>query len=356
VRLDSANRSFVALMSLALLLGMYVLCGAVGSVLVPLILARISHEGFVGLLGGGGSMLPVPLFILLVAAGLAFGSRSIARQITASQRLARRVRGLELELPDELALTASEVGLGGRIVLIDASERFSFAYGVLTPRVAISRGLVVGVSDEELRAVLEHERYHVCNLDPLKIVFVQALSAAFFFLPALDSLRVRYLAGRELAADRRAVTACGRRPLVGALLKVVRGPDWSELDGVAALGGPELLDVRVAQLETGIQPRLATLSITRATASLVGVALFVAIFLAAVFSFGGPTALYRATGTGHTTADLLLSGLTCSAPFAGAGLVAYWAIARRASRPLTTSPVRAKHDQMSPARALPPAT
>ena len=223
------------------------------------------------------------------------------------------------------------------MVLLDAPERFSFAYGVLTPRVAVSRGLLEGVSDDELRAVLEHERYHVCNLDPLKVVLVQALSAAFFFLPALDSLRARYLAGRELAADRRAVRACGRRPLVGALLKVVRGPDWSELEGVAAIGGPELLDVRVAQLETGIQPKLATLSITRATVSLVGAALFAAMFLASVFSFGGPAAVYRATGTGLTTADLL-SGLTCAAPFAGAGLVAYWLIARRASRPLTASP------------------
>lgn len=334
MRLDSANRSFLALMSLALLLGMYVLCGAVGSVLVPLILARISHEGMAGLLDSGGSLLPVLLFIALVAAGLAFGARSVARQIVASQRLGRRVRGLALELPDELALTAAAVGLGGRVVLLDAPERFSFAYGVLTPRVALSRGLLEGVSDDELRAVLEHERYHVCNLDPLKVVFVQALSAAFFFLPVLDSLRTRYLAGRELAADRRAVRACGRRPLAGALLKVVRGPDWSEMEGVAAIGGPELLDVRVAQLETGIQPKLATLSITRATASLVGAALFASTFLASVFSFGGPAAVYRATGTGLTTGDLL-SGLTCAAPFAGVGLVAYWLIARRASRLLT---------------------
>ncbi len=335
MRLDSANRSFLALMSLALLLGMYVLCGAVGSVLAPLLLARISHEGVAGLLGGGGSLLPVLLFVALVAAGLAFGARSMARQIAASRRLGRRVRGLALELPDELALTASAVGLGGRVVLLDAPERFSFAYGVLTPRVALSRGLLEGVSDDELRAVLEHERYHVCNLDPLKAILVQALSAAFFFLPALDSLRARYLAGRELAADRRAVTACGRRPLAGALLKVVRGPDWSELEGVAAIGGPELLDVRVAQLETGIQPKLAALSITRATVSLVGAASFAAVFLTSVFSFGGPAAVDRATGTGLSTVDLL-SGLVCAAPFAGAGLVAYWLIARRASRPLST--------------------
>jgi len=244
-----------------------------------------------------------------------------------------------VELPDEPALMASEVRLDGRVVLLDVPERFSFVYGLLTPRVAVSRGLLQGISDEELRAVFEHERYHVCNLDPLKILLVQALSATFFFLPALDSLRARYVAGRELAADRRAVRACGRRPLVSALLKVVRGPDWIELDGVAAIGGPELLDVRVVQLESGIQPKLSTLSFTRVTVSLLGAGLFAATFLASVFSFGGPAAVHQATGTGLTTADLL-SGLTCAAPFAGAGLVAYWLIARHASRPLLPKEAR----------------
>jgi Zn-dependent protease with chaperone function len=321
-----------------LLLGMYVLCGAVGSVLVPLVLARVSHDGIAGLLDAG-SIVPVLLFILLVAVGLAFGARSFGRQIVASRRLARRINGLATTLPGELAGAAAKAGLDGRVVLLDAPERFSFAYGVFTPRVAVSRGLLQGVSDEELQAVLEHERYHVCNLDPLKIVLVQALLAAFFFLPALDSLRARYVAGRELAADRRAVRACGRRPLAGALLKVVRGPDWSELEGVAAIGAPDLLDVRVAQLETGAQPKFVTVSITRAAISLVGAALFAATFLASVSSFGGATAVYRVAGTGLSTADLL-GGLTCAAPFAAAGLVIYWLISRRASRPLTTKGAR----------------
>jgi Zn-dependent protease with chaperone function len=339
MRLDSANRSFLAMMTFALLLGMYVLCGAIGSVLVPLVLARVSHDGMSEFLDGGGSLLPALLFIVLVGFGLALGVRSIGRQILASRRLARRIQGLVLGLPDELALMATEVGLSGRVVLLDAPERFSFAYGVLTPFVAVSRGLLQGVSDDELRAVLEHERYHVCNLDPLKILLVQALSATFFFLPALESLRARYLAGRELAADRWAVRACGRRPLAGALLKVVRGPEWSELEGVAAIGGPDLLDVRVAQLESGTQPKLAALSLTSATVSLMGAALFASTFLASVFSFGGPTAVYKATGAGLRTVDLL-SGLACAAPVAGAGLVAYWLIAKRASRPLTTRGAR----------------
>ena len=335
MRLNSANRSFLALTGVALLGGMYVLWGAVGSVLAPLAFARISHRGLGGLAGSGDSLVPAFLFLVVVALGLALGFHSISRQIIASRRLERRMCGLTLTMPSNLALTAGDVGLGGRVVLLDEPERFSFAYGMLNPRVAVSRGLLEGVSPLELKAVLEHERYHVRNLDPLKALLVQALSATFFLLPALDSLGGRYLACRELAADRQAVAACGHGPLAGALLKAVRGPACGELDGVAPIGGPDLLDVRVAQLETGAEPRLPALGMTRATLSLAGITLLAALFLASVSSFGGAAAISRATGSGLSAA--LLSGLICAVPFAGASVVAYWMVARRASRPLSAN-------------------
>jgi Zn-dependent protease with chaperone function len=333
MRLDSANRSFLAFMGLALLSGAYVLCGAVGGVLVPLLRTRAAQGGLSGPLGDGALLLPLLPFVAPVAIGLALAGRSLARQVLASRRLAHRVRALARALPDRLTRAATQAGLGGRVVFVDAPESFSFVYGALSPRVAVSRGLLEGVSRGELRAVLEHERYHVRNLDPLKAVLVRALSAALFFLPALDSLRARYVAARELAADRRAVAVCGPRPLAGALLKVVRGPQWSELDIAAPIGGPELLHVRVAQLETGSEPRLQVLGVARVTISLLGTAVLIATFLASVSSFGGPAAVYHATGTGLATATLLGS-LSCAAPFAGAGLLAYLIIALRASRPL----------------------
>ncbi|HEV3322214.1 MAG TPA: M56 family metallopeptidase [Solirubrobacteraceae bacterium] len=331
MRLDRPNRSFLAFMGIAVLLGALVLCGAVGGVLAPLILARISRGEWVGL--SGTSLLLLFPFLALVAVGLGLGARSLARQIVASHGLARRVRALAVTVPAELTGVALQAGLEGRVVLVDASESFSFVYGILTPRVAVSRGLLEGASCGELRAVLEHECYHVCNLDPLKVVLVRALSVALFFVPALDALRARYVAGRELAADRRAVAVCGRRSLAGALLKVVRGPEWSELGVVASIGGPELLAVRVAQLETGAEPRLEAASAMRLVLSLMGVALLVVAFLASVSSFGGPTAVHHVTGTGLATATLLGS-LSCTAPFAVAGLLVYAFIAMRAGRPL----------------------
>jgi len=200
----------------------------------------------------------------------------------------------------------------------------------------VSSGLLGSASQGELRAVLEHERYHVCNLDPLKLLLLRVLSGALFFLPVLSSLRARYLTGRELAADRRAVVTCGRRPLVGALLKVVRTPDWSELNMTAPLDGHQLLDARVAQIETGREPRLGMPSPVRVITSLLSAVALTVAYLASVSSFG-PAALHHLTKAGLADATIR-GGLICGAPFAGAALALFSLIALRASRPLRLDP------------------
>lgn len=332
--LDSANRNFAALVISSLLLGVYIICGAVGCVLVPLIVSRVSHHGVSGLVDGGRNLLPAVAFVVLIGVGVVLGARSLWRQVRASGALARRVSALALELPDALEKSAAAAGLGGRVVLVDSPEWFSFAYGALSPRVAVSRGLLEGVAAPELRAVLEHERYHVANLDPLKVLIVRALPRMFFFLPALDALRSRYVAGRELAADRRAVRECGRDPLVRALMKVVRGPAWSELEVAAAIGGPDLLDLRVSQLESGQEPRMAALGPMVLALSVLGAAVFAGAFLASIAGFGGPSAVSQATGAGMGLAEVLGSAM-CVVPFALGGFGVYQWLAWRAREPLT---------------------
>ena len=334
MRLDSANRSFAALAISSLLLGVYVLCGVIGCVLLPLLVSRLSDHGLSGLLGHGQDLLPALAFVLLVGGGVVLGVRSLRRGILASRTLARRVSSLALALPGELAQAASAAGLVGRVVLVDCDEWFSFAYGALTPQVAVSRGLFDGVSEQELRAVLEHERYHVRNLDPLKVLLARALPATFFFVPALAALRARYVAGRELAADRRAVRTCGRDPLVSALLKVVRGPAWGELQAAAAIGGSELLDLRVAQLESGSEPKLGALTARGVALSALGALVFAGAPIASIAGLGGPSAVSQASGTGMSVGDLL-GGAMCVLPFALGGFAVYRWIAWRARDPLT---------------------
>jgi beta-lactamase regulating signal transducer with metallopeptidase domain len=326
MRPDRATRGFLTLLAVALLVGAVVFCGALGGVLIPLLLSRLSGEGLDAL--ANASMLPVLVVFSLVMAGVVLGARSLTSQLLASRRLARYVSARAVAAPDALPLLAARVGLQGRVILVDAPESFSFVYGVLTPRVAVSRGLVEATSADELSAVIEHERYHVRNLDPLKIVLTRSLSAALFFLPALNALRARYVADCELAADRHAIAQCGDRSLAGALLKVIRGPSWNDLSVAASIGGPDLLDVRVLQLETGAEPRSAAIGRRPIALSILSAILFTLAYLASAYSLGG-----SATVSGLASSTVL-DGLLCGMPFAAVAIALYLFVATRARRPV----------------------
>lgn len=205
---DPANRTFLVLMSVVVapyLLLLVVACG-----LLAILLVRVADHGLGALTAGRGDLRPAAaVFAVLVVAAMT-AAWSLRRQVKATNALAGRVRAMALSVPDEPAEASAEVGLAERIQFLDSEEAFSFAYGLARPRVVVSRGLFEESDPEELRAVLEHERYHVRHLDPLKVVVARAASSAYFFLPALRGLRSRYAAASELAADRRAIRTCGR--------------------------------------------------------------------------------------------------------------------------------------------------
>ena len=329
MKLDSANRNFLALLAISLL-GLYLTLGAGACVLLSLIGYELATGGLDALGERGAAVWPALAFLALVAAGAVAGVRSLVLQLRASARLSGRVRDMTMPPPPALAEASRRAGLARRLHMVDSPERFSFAYGALTPRIAISRGLVETASAEELDAVLVHERYHVRNLDPLKVLLVRALPAALFYLPALRDLRSRYIAGRELAADRSALAKCGRRPLAGALLKVVETPRWPELSTAAAIGGADLLDVRIAQLETGGEPPAAAIEPRLVALSAAGAATLAAIFTLAVVGFGGAGAVMEETMPGARIGALDVAlGLACVLPWIGAGWVAYrWLVHR----------------------------
>ena len=99
----------------------------------------------------------------------------------------------------------------------------------------------------------------------------------------------------------------------GALFKVVRGPQWPELATAAAIGGPGLLDLRVAQLERGTEPRLGPVAARRIIATVLELAALAASFVGTVALSSGPAAVADATGMSLRPADIAL-GLSCGIP------------------------------------------
>jgi hypothetical protein len=282
--LDSANRSFVALVGAALV--PYVLLGALGCGVLSLAGYRLVTEGWAGLDRDGEDLRAAVVFFGLVTAGTVVALLSVRRQLRATRGLAAYVHERTIVATPEVAAAAEAAGLDGRIQVVDDGERFSFTYGVVHPTVVISRGLVDALGPDELAAVLHHERYHVGNADTFKVVVARAAPTAFFFLPALRNLRDRYLAGRELAADRRAVDAAGGRSLAAALHHALERPAWGSFGAAAALGGAEFLEMRVEQLESGREPPLAPVPRWARVATLAGLVVLSGVFVLAAARAG----------------------------------------------------------------------
>ena len=259
-----------------------------GCGLLSLLVVRFADHGLAFLTAGRGDLRPAVAALVVIALGTGLAIRALVAQLRATKRLQHRILELRMTPPAEIERSASAAGLVGRLDVVDADSHFSFAYGLFAPRVVVSRGLAEGMTDDQLDAVLAHECQHVRNLDPIKVLVARVVSSAYFLLPALHGLRSQYSAASELAADRRAIETRGSTALAGALHTVVRGPSWSELSTAAAIGGPELLDIRIAQLESGAPPPTPQLS--RPTLVLTGLALAVLALalIATIVSVGGP--------------------------------------------------------------------
>ncbi len=139
----------------------------------------------------------------------------------------RDLSGNLLRVANQLALTAC-------VDLVAAPQPFALCYGWLKPRVLVTTGLVEAMDEQELSSVLAHEKYHLTQYDPIKILIARTLRDAIIFFPVLKDLVENYLLLQEIAADQFALAlGATRETLASALLKVFRSPAWDAL-GVGA--------------------------------------------------------------------------------------------------------------------------
>lgn len=172
--------------------------------------------------------LAVALLGSLSFATFALGVRSVARQGIQRRRYLRR-----LAVVDSLEVD------GTTVFLFDDERPQAFCAQLVRPRIYLSTGALIALDDDELRAVLAHERHHQQRRDPLRLLVARALGDGLFFLPVLRRLRQRYAELAEMAADDAAVAATGNRSiLASALLRFGERADPQVVVGIA----PERVD------------------------------------------------------------------------------------------------------------------
>jgi Zn-dependent protease with chaperone function len=159
----------------------------------------------------------------------------------------RRRRARHRMLVDLLGTSrdgASRITRTGHLRILDVSEPLAYCLPGVRSRVVVSKGALNTLDDEEITAILGHERAHLRARHDLVLEMFIAVHAAFpRFVRSASALgAVRLLV--EMLADDAAVRATGPAPLARALVACAAGPTPS---GALAAGGPGML-VRVRRL------------------------------------------------------------------------------------------------------------
>ncbi len=152
--------------------------------------------------------------------------------------------GLALAILPEFAPTRTvwnflvKAGAHTRVKVLAASEIFAFCAGITKPVIYISTAAIAKLSEDELEAVLWHEKSHADCRDPLKMALLGVVRATFGYLPALSYSITTFLRGREYDADDEAVRRVGSaRAVVRALFKLSMPAALSQGPSAAGYAG-----------------------------------------------------------------------------------------------------------------------
>lgn len=128
--------------------------------------------------------------------------------------------------------------------IIDVDEPLAYCLPGVRSRVVVSEGTLTTLADNEVAAILSHERAHLRARHDLVLEMFMAVHAAFprfvRSASALDAVRLLI----EMLADDAAVRAAGPTPLARALVACATGRTPA---GALAAGGPTTV-VRVRRL------------------------------------------------------------------------------------------------------------
>jgi Zn-dependent protease with chaperone function len=186
------------------------------------------------------------LYVAVFAVTLVIGAR-LAIAVLQVAIATRRRRAHHRMLVDLLS-TSRESGhgytLGTDLRILDVPQPLAYCLPGVRSRVVLSEGALNSLSDNEITAILSHERAHLRARHDLVLEMFTAVHAAFprfvRSASALDAVRLLV----ELLADDAALRATGPTPLARALVACAAGRTPS---GALAAGGPSII-LRVRRL------------------------------------------------------------------------------------------------------------
>ncbi len=266
-----ADRAFGLVVALALVSSLVL--GALLAAIVP----RAEHV----LSAGPDDLVDAVTLLLLILAtcGIALGLGSLLRQVLMTASLIRALVARRVPVPRHVAVLAVELGIEDRVDVVADPRPFSFCYWFSRPRICVSTTLVRRLADDELRAVLLHERYHLRHRDPLRLAISRYFAAGLYVVPVVDELTSFYVMQKEIAADDEVVRTVGVGPLARALYKVLPDAPDRELGLLLPVTGLSVTEARIDRLVAGrdVPLHLSPVSVTLSFGALAGATVLASI-------------------------------------------------------------------------------
>ena len=170
----------------------------------------------------------------MLAAAVAFAAAGIGISVAVTWKAHRHHR-LMRKL---CAMGRSSVVAGIEIEELPGSAG-AFVAGLRRPRIFCSPALGTFLSEDELRAVLLHERFHQLDRAPAKLIVLETLAPALNLVAAGRDWLARRVAALEIAADRYALDeGSSRSALARALVKLA--PAGAGSSGIGFASATEL--------------------------------------------------------------------------------------------------------------------
>lgn len=192
-------------------------------------------------------------FVVMILAGTYTLSRTWYEQRAKISSLGTNVSLLRVS-GGELGGMIPNPALREKVRLIDSDTPICFCAGFISPRIYLSLGMAAKLTPDELEALLLHEKYHMENHDPLKILLGKIVVSALLFIPILRAIFKHYLIEKEVAADQSAIRYQGHsHGIAGALYKMLVEKPVA-LNRLAAYGG-DAIEYRIDYLTNADSPK-----------------------------------------------------------------------------------------------------
>ena len=184
------------------------------------------HDGLVGLLTACGVAADAPAGkaspdfgdALVIAAPLTVLLLPIGWLVRCAWR-ARRARTRQLDLLTLVGEPAPEYGA----TIVDYDVPAIYCLSGRGSHIVVTQGALDALSEEQLRAVVDHERAHIVGRHHLLKVLVDAFSRAFRGLPLARLAKEQTNLLLEMIADDRALRFHSREVLATAMYEVAAG-------------------------------------------------------------------------------------------------------------------------------------